>query len=989
MRQKTVMSKLVRYGLMPSDIAERKMLESLDPYQLRAQALDEQLPLYHLGRAIFHLNQRRGFESNRKTASDEKEKGAIKAAAKRLAEMIAETNSRTLGEFLWKRHQKREGVRARNTSAGPKADYEFYPTRQHFKDEFDVIWAAQAGHYPELTDAVAKDIRDDVFFQRELKPGIVGKCSLSPAKEPIKKDPEGYRVSWSHPLAQRFRILQELSNLEIQQTGQSNVKLSHDQRDAVYRLLLGKNKVPFDDIRKLLKLPSDARFNIETEKRTFLKGDELAERLTNKNLFHKVWRGYDLDRQIRVAEKLLSEPDESVLISWLVEECKIDDDQAERIADVSPLEGHCRLGLRAIRKMLPHLEAGQRYDEAAKSAGFHHSDRRTGEILDELPYYGQWLPDAVVGTGDPEDDDAKRFGRFPNPTVHIGLGQVRRVVNKLIRIYGHPTEVVIELARDLQVSPEKKKEIEAEQTKNQKANDANRSEFEGLELKEKNGLPRQVTRDDLLKMRLWKELGPFPQCPFSGRTISLTDLHSHKVEIEHLIPFADSLDNKARNLTICFKDANRLKGKQTPYEAFGRSPEWPSILERANALPANKRWRFAPDARDRLNRGGRDFLDRQLHETRWLGRMAAQYLQAICDPNKVWAVTGQHTSLIRAKWGLNSLLPDHNFTNAKNRADHRHHAIDAFVVAMTSRSLLQQIAHDFGTDREKKIDVPKPWESIREDLGRALSHIVASHRADHGVEGKLHDETAYGFVTAPKEPDKNNLVFRKPLSALTDGEIDNIRDDRLRGMVRDFVDQETQNGVKLIDALKKFQATARDPHIKHGLRRVRLLKTKDQKYLLQLSKKGENAAYKAYAADSNLFMEIYERTDGEWGGEAVTVYQANTKGTILRWPSDNPGARLVMRVYKDDLIRIDHDGERKIVRVVRLEPSAKRIRLAESIESGSLEDRNKTDKDPFEWIFGYYHRLKEWNARPVRVNELGKVKLIHPRTTPFQPLSQP
>ncbi|MGE3996183.1 MAG: type II CRISPR RNA-guided endonuclease Cas9, partial [Variibacter sp.] len=874
MRQKTVMSKLVRYGLMPSDIAERKKLENLDPYQLRAQALDEKLPLHHLGRAIFHLNQRRGFESNRKTDSDEKQKGAIKIAAKHLAEMIAETSSRTLGEFLWKRHQKREGVRARNTSTGPKVDYDFYPTRQHLKDEFDAIWGAQACYHPELADDIRQNIHDAVFFQRDLRPGIVGKCSLSPAQEPIEKDPDGYRLSWSHPLAQRFRILQDLSNLEIQQTGQNNIKLSAEQRETVYRSLLGNNKMSFDNIRKLLKLPSDARFNIETEKRTFLKGDELAERLTNKNLFHKAWRGYDLDRQIRIAEKLLSEPHENVLISWLMEECKIERDRAERIADVNPLEGYCRLGLRAIRKMLPHFEAGQRYDEAANSAGYHHSDRRTGEILDELPYYGQWLPDAVVGTGDPEDDDAKRFGRFPNPTVHIGLGQIRRVVNKLIGTYGHPTEIVIELARDLQVSPEKKKEIEAEQTKNQQANDENRSKFEELGLKDATGLPRRATRDDLLKMRLWNELGAFAQCPFSGRTISLSDLHSHKVEIEHLIPFADSLDNKARNLTVCFKDANRLKGKQTPYEAFGHLPEWPNILARANALPANKRWRFSPDARERLNRGGRDFLDRQLHETRWLGRVAAQYLQAICDPNKVWAVTGQHTALIRAKWGLNSLLPDHNFTDAKKRADHRHHAIDAFVVAMTSRSLLQQIARAYDVDRDK-VDVPKPWENIREDLGRALDHIIASHRADHGVEGKLHDETAYGFVAAPKEPDKNNLVFRKPLSALTDGEIDNIRDDRLRGMVRDFVDQEVTHGMKLTDALKKFQTTVRDPHIKHGLRRVRLFKTKDQKYLLQLSKKGENAAYKAYAADANLFMEIYVKIDGEWGGEAVTVYQAN------------------------------------------------------------------------------------------------------------------
>lgn len=543
---------------------------------------------------------------------------------------------------------------------------------------------------------------------------------------------------------------------------------------------------------------------------------------------------------------------------------------------------------------------------------------------------------------------------------------------------------MIELARDLQVSPEKKKEIEIAQAKNQKANDANRTKFDELNLKDKAGLPIRATRTDLLKMRLWNELGDFKQCPFSGRTICLHDLHSHKVEIEHLIPFADSLDNKARNLTICFKDSNAMKGRKTPYEAFGQSSDWPNIVARANLLPPNKRWRFAPDARERINKNGRDFLDRQLHETRWLGRISKRYLEAVCDPNSVWVVTGQHTALIRSKWGLNNILHDHNFTTAKNRTDHRHHAIDAFVVAMTSRSLLQKITCAYNADRDKII-VPEPWENVREDLERALNCITVSHRSDHGVEGKLHDETAYGFVDRSKKPENGNLVYRKPLSSLTDNEIDNIRDEQLRAMVRTFVDQEVSLGTKLADALKKFQANIRNPHIKHGLRRVRLLKTKDPKYLLSLSKKGENIPYKAYAADSNLFMEIFEKPDGEWDGEAVTFHQANQESYILRWPANHPGSKLLMRVYKDDLIRIEHEGERKIARVVRLEPSQGRIRLAPDRESGSLEDRNKSPNDPFRWIFGQYDRLKRWKARPVRVNETGNVKSISPRAKPHRP----
>src|SRR3546814_9855453 len=86
------------------------------------------------------------------------------------------------------------------------------------------------------------------------------------------------------------------------------------------------------------------------------------------------------------------------------------------------------------------------------------------------------------------------------------------------------------------------------------------------------------------------------------------------------------------------------------------------------------------------------------------------------------------TAMLRRLWGLNSLLPDHNIvenehSNApKNRLDHRHHAIEAAVVAVTTRSLLQQIARTAGQAEDKHHDrlfegLPKQWGSFREDRG--------------------------------------------------------------------------------------------------------------------------------------------------------------------------------------------------------------------------------------------------------------------------------
>ena len=219
-RRSTVMDLLVAHRLMPEDPAERKTLEVLDPYELRARALDEELPAHHVGRALFHLNQRRGFLSNRKTEKDDKEAGAIREAANRLQQQIADTGARTLGEFLHSRHRERDPVRARNRSTGAKAEYDFYPTRQMIAAEFDAIWERQAACHPTMTAearaAIAGGI-NGIFYQRPLKPPPIGKCALDPAHD--NDDTEGFRCPWAHPLAQRFRIWQEVRNLAVEDTG--------------------------------------------------------------------------------------------------------------------------------------------------------------------------------------------------------------------------------------------------------------------------------------------------------------------------------------------------------------------------------------------------------------------------------------------------------------------------------------------------------------------------------------------------------------------------------------------------------------------------------------------------------------------------------------------------------------------------------------------------------------------------------------------------
>lgn len=212
-RRKRLMRQLIQYGLMPTDPKARKALEGgkttplvdSDPWILRARALNEQITPYQLGRALFHLHQRRGFKSNRKMDRADSESGKIYDAIEETKKKFTQNDARTrtLGELFGQRRlnayaknqAKPKGkrrpqplARVRKSGEGSKWAYDCYPTRDLVLDEFDQIWAAQQSNYPELlSDEACKTIRDTIEWQHELKPQPVGKCALDPEKERAPK----------------------------------------------------------------------------------------------------------------------------------------------------------------------------------------------------------------------------------------------------------------------------------------------------------------------------------------------------------------------------------------------------------------------------------------------------------------------------------------------------------------------------------------------------------------------------------------------------------------------------------------------------------------------------------------------------------------------------------------------------------------------------------------------------------------------------------
>ena len=974
-RRRGFMAALIRHGLMPEDAKKRKCLEREDPWTLRVHGLDNKLSLYHLGRALFHLQQRRGFKSNRKTdQGGDDESGKIKKAAATVQFEMEKTGARTLGEYL-ARPRIKDGVtdhkaaaahpvRARLKGSGAKAFYDFYPTRDLVEQEFASLWCAQKRfHGGALTDAAQDELHDIMFFQRPLKPQPIGKCSLDPSEE---------RAPKALPSTQRLRIYQEVNHLAIRLPGDAERKLTLEERDTLVKKALAVGKLTFDAARKALKASQYARFNLESEKRKYLDGDKTAAVLAASKKWGRGWRALPFSAQETIVEKLLEEENESVLRDWLIDQHGISTETAEAVMVACLPDGHGQLGRTAGSKILEELKKDViTYDQAVHAAGFesHSQLDFDGEVFDALPYYGEVLERHVAfGSGDPADIAEKRYGKLANPTVHVALNQIRRLVNDLAKRFGAPKEIVVELARELPLSAKGKRELERLQNDNEEANDERRET-----LKEK-GLSDSY--DNRLRLRLWEELNPdHPldrRCPYTGEQIGWSRLFSDQVEIEHILPFSRTLDDGISNKTLSMRYANRFKGQQSPHEAFGSSPDrydWGEISARAANLASNKSWRFGPDAMERYDNEERGFLTRQLVDTQYMSRIATLYLKR--TGANVWVTPGRLTSDLRWAWGLDSILTGHNRYEAaepaKNRHDHRHHAVDAVVVALTDRGTLQRVATLAGKaeerfDKRYLAGIEDPWPGFRDSVRESIERIVVSHKPDHGVQGALHDDTAYGIVKPADTKGRSQVVHRVPIDTLKmPKQLDGIRDPLIRERLKKAAANLSRKA--FTQALVAAGESMNPP-----VRKVRICETLS---VIPTVIDKDGGVLKAYKGDANYCYDIYQNEKGKWVGRVVSRFEANGKDFDVDARALPDGTPLIMRIRGNDMLAVGSSSERRVMRVVKF--SAGQIVLADHFEAGALKTRDADKDDPFKYTTKSPASLEKSEARLVHVSPAGRL----------------
>ena len=754
-RQAKIYGLLQRGGMLPAGERGGAEFQVLDraltakfgyaekmPYRLRAMALDSKLEPMEIGRALYHLAQRRGFQSNRKAGvKADEDKGKVKSGIGELAAKMAATGARTVGEYFGLHvDPKEERIRSR------------YTHRSMYEKEFDAIWAAQSDYWPMLlAEPLRKELRQAYFHQRPLRDQSdkVGRCDLEAGE---KRAPMGLLE------VQRFRFFSAANNLRLIDTSGNEFGLAAEQRSVLLAMSLQGEKLELSKIKKKLKLADGIAFTIERGGEKNLPGNPTAARMGKA--MGRDWTDRDMATQAEMVRFLLAQAgtDEEAAAE-LRASFGLDEATAKAAAEVPLPEGYYSVSLAVIRKLMPLLESGMTYAEAR--AQIYGAVRQT-EPVALLPGLDDELVKSAVGD-------------IRNPIVLRALSEFRKTVNAILRKYGKPDFIHIELARDIRRGVEERSRL-GQKNREREGERAKAAEALSAHL----GRPADhISRRDIEKYLLWQECGF--QCPYSGRQISIGALFGDNAffHVEHIVPFSLSLDDSFDNKTLCYHELNSVKRDRTPWEAFGATGDWEAMIERVKKWDKPRKMRRFTMTETEKATMLEEFSTKQLNDTRYASRLAAQYAGLLYGgtsdaegTKRVYTCSGPITAYLRREWDLERILNPSG--PGKSRDDHRHHAVDAVAIAMCSQGMVQRLSEAAGralaAGRRQFGVLEQPWLGFREQVAEKVLATAVSLKPEYKLQGAMHDQTLYG---RPRKggAGKTFVHVRKPVTGAKPEEI--------------------------------------------------------------------------------------------------------------------------------------------------------------------------------------------------------------------------
>lgn len=724
-------------------------------YELRVQALERALTKQEFVRVLIHLAQRRGYKSNSKSEeAKDKENGKVKSAISENKKCMEENGYRTIGEMLlnddrfWEYNP--DGTKIFVPHNHPD-DYRTTVERSMVEDEIRLIFSRQrALGVPYATSEFEEAYLEIWGSQRNFDEGpggkslyggnmiekMLGHCTFE------KDEPRAAKGSYS---AEYFRLLQDVNHLRLIKNNGESCALTREQKQIYIDLVMKSAAASYAQLRKKLELSNDISFNM------LRYGSDEIGKVERKKLGHMKFY-HEMRKALNTVQK-----DAISTVSWEQRDkiarillCYKSDDK--RKAQLEKLDiprefipalltlstsKTAHLSAKALRKLIPHLEKGMTYAEACKEV------------------YGEQKSSIT------KKNKLSLFDIEPinNPVVRRAVSQTIRVINAVVREYGAPEVVRVELAREMG----KPYDVRTQMTKKQEAN-AKRNEELRQQIKKIKGA--EPTGQDIVKFKLFQDQNGV--CLYSGQNLDITRLfEAGYVDVDHIIPYSISFDDSYTNKVLVRSPENRQKGNRIPADYFKSDPaRWQRFETLVNTQVHNwkKKRNLLTQALSEEQKNG--FKQRNLVDTQYIARVMYNLINDHLQfaetgkydkKRRTQAVNGAITAHVRKRLGIQKIREDGDL----------HHAVDAAVVACVSPSMIQKITQytkhrecirktkegylDTETgelmtreayDAKYSPRFPAPWERFRQELEARLSdnpaeEIARLHLATYDSEEEI------------------------------------------------------------------------------------------------------------------------------------------------------------------------------------------------------------------------------------------------------------
>lgn len=970
--------------------------KNLDVVKLRSDALDKNLTEAEFARVLYSLARHRGFKSNKRVVETDdgdeekkgkgknKDEGKLLSSIRESEEEMRESGMRTRGEQLYKKYLL-EGKPVHNKGG----DYSMCVSRDILVKEIELLFEKQKEFGNNFATDENKEKYLDIFLsQRNFDEGP-GKGSQYTGSHNVKKC-EIYRdedvAAKGTYTSEWATIYQKINNLSII-CGGDRRRLSNEERQIAVELAKKVDKVTYKAFRKAIKLDDDYRFsalNYSEKKKSDKKKNEGESKsdvveindvvdslacedkgdfITAKNS-NKIVKALndnlksDIELIDEIAEICTKYKSENLFRSAIAEskiiDGRLDEETIEKLSKID-MKGYGHLSLHVLREILPYLEEGMVYSDAMQKAGHNHSEHN----FEKQKYLGtKEVYDAIGGV--------------TSPVVKRALSQTVKVIDAVIRQYGSPYAINIELARDMSMSKDERDKLKKENDARAAKNEAIRENIAKL-----NAMPNST---NVLKYKLYEEQDH--KCAYSMETLDINHLFEDGYyEIDHIIPYSRSFDDSFNNKVLVLQRENQNKRNSTPVEYFeriGRDYDevlafWKAVYQKRN----RKKLEFLQ--KKEINES--EWKNRALNDTRYASRMLANLIKdyLLFDEKskekygRVETVKGAITSYLRRFWGVQKIREDGD----------KHHAVDAAIIACVtpktknkierynqikeSRKMRNgqyvledgEICDSDYYDKNSHLVLPYPYKEFINELdARVMDEpvlmqnklrllgfnenylmnakpFVVSHMTSRKAKGCINEATVFSSKYAdnkyPTVCDGNNVIVKR--TALANLKLD--KNGEINGYFQPEGDVALYNALKqrLVefdgDAKKAFATPIRKPCNSGQGNIVRTVKTYETYTgggMILEKNKG------IVKNDGMIRVDLYSK-DGKYFG--VPVYVADLyRGELPKraatqnkpqneWRVIDDTYTFEMSIYQDDLLHIENKKGIELKKKKDVENSAK------------------------------------------------------------------